>query len=91
MSDGFVIKDMATNRRYVDVVYDTEESANTEMECLLLNYPKDHHWRKRLCVCPAPAANAYAKPKSAGGWRPKRYRDDELDERYQQLAGMLKK
>lgn len=65
--DGFAIQDVATERRYIDVVFSTQAAAEAELATLLRFFPADHFWVKRLAVVPKGRARRYAKPKTAGG------------------------
>jgi len=65
--DGFAIQDVATERRYIDVVFSTQAIAEAELASLLRGFPVDHYWVKRLAVVPKGRAKRYTKPKSAGG------------------------
>jgi hypothetical protein len=47
---GWVIVDIETRARYIQVVWVSQAEAQKELDLLLRGYPEDHEWRERLEV-----------------------------------------
>lgn len=48
----WIIKDAHNGAKYVNIAYDTEREAQDARLDLLLIYPLEHEWRKRLVISP---------------------------------------